>query len=119
MKVSPKLLQILISTAVCSALLLLAYFLQSYFNLSQAFMKFAASLMLLLVMSSALFLKYKSMPLPLKRSLIAFCISFSILTILFGIKVFYMDINIPFYLVVVLLLGPALLNMLLERSHRK
>jgi len=59
------------------------------------------------------------MPLPLKRSLIASIVSFSILTILFGIKVFYIDIDIPFYLVVVLLLGPVLLNMLLERSHRR
>jgi len=114
---SKELLVILLSAAICGALMFLALTIQSYFNLSQAIMKFAACLLLLMI-SGALLWKYNSLPLPLKRRLIACCVSFSILAILFGIKVFYVDIDIPYYLVVGLLLGPVLLTMLLERSHK-
>ncbi|HEY2931785.1 MAG TPA: hypothetical protein VGK99_08540 [Acidobacteriota bacterium] len=120
MKISPKLQSALISVAVSSTVLILLYALQSYFKLSKGFMGFIVSLMLLLLVGSAFLLpKYKSAPVLMKRSLIALTFSLSILAVLFGIKAFYMDINIPFYLIAVLFLGPALPLMLRELNHRK
>ncbi len=79
----------------------------------------AASAMLLLLTIGLTLYAYRRLGIAERVGVVAYMISFSILTTIYVIKVFFVDISIPFLLVATLGLAPLLLYKFVERRQTR